>query len=222
MTTLFFIIILATGVCWGLLLHWGAQIILAGDTCASCISQRQTKIISLLISPIILLLVTSIISINYLPALLFFISALLIATITDLQALLISRFTSLFLIPIGWTCAFLEFLPINLLTSIVGSVFGYILLYITARIFYAVTKKEGLGEGDYEILALIGAFTGIIGVWLSLFIGCVIGSIIGLGLLTIGKTTRTTLIPFGPFLALGALTYTLYGSTIIKLLLPSC
>ena len=222
MTTLFFIIILATGVCWGLLLHWGAQIILAGDICTSCISQRQTKIIIVLISPIILLLTTRIISINYLPAFLFFVSALLIATITDLQALVISRFTSLFLIPIGWVCAFVKFLPINLLTSIGGSLFGYTLLYITARIFYAITKKEGLGEGDYEILALIGAFTGIIGVWLSLFIGCLIGSLIGLGLLTIGKTTRTTLIPFGPFLALGALIYTLYGSTIIKLLLPSC
>lgn len=158
----------------------------------------------------------------YVSATLFFISALLIATITDMQALVISRFTSLFLVPIGWVFAFFNFLPISFLASIAGSIFGYAILYITARIFYVVSKKDGLGSGDYELLAYIGTFTGITGVWLSLLIGCLFGSIIGLGLLAIGKTTRTTLIPFGPFLALGAVIYLLYGHALIKLLLYSC
>lgn len=146
----------------------------------------------------------------YWPAYGLFFSALIIATITDLDSLVISRFTSLFLAPIGWFCAFYGFIPVSVIASIAGSVFGYGLLYITAYTFSRIMKKQGLGQGDMDLLACIGAFTGIVGAWFSLLIGSLAGSVIGITLLTTKKADRTTLIPFGPFLAVGALIYVLY------------
>jgi leader peptidase (prepilin peptidase)/N-methyltransferase len=146
----------------------------------------------------------------YWPAYGLFFSALIIATITDLDSLVISRFTSLFLTPIGWLCAFYGVIPVSIVASITGSIFGYGLLYITAYIFSRIMKKQGLGQGDMDLLACIGAFTGIIGAWFSLLIGSLAGSVIGLTLIATKKVDRSTLIPFGPFLAVGALMYILY------------
>ena len=136
-----------------------------------------------------------------------FFSALIVNIRTDLQKMVIPRITSLYLAPIGCICAFLKLLPISFYQSLMGSIFGYFTLFIIAKTFYYTTKKQGLGEGDFDLLALIGAFTGIQGAWMSLFIGSVAGSIIGIFLILVEKYSRNTKIPFGPFLAFGALFY---------------
>jgi len=71
-----------------------------------------------------------------------------------------------------------------------------------------------MGEGDFDLLFLIGAFTGIIGCWATITIGSMIGSIVGIiniAYLRLSTTNTdaslTTKIPFGPFLALGAILY---------------
>jgi len=146
-----------------------------------------------------------------------FVSALIVNTRTDLQAMLIPRITSAYLAPIGWLCALLHLLPITLSQSIVGSIVGYMTLFLVAKLFFYATKKHGLGEGDFDLMALIGAFTGLQGIWASIFIGSIVGSIIGTFLIIIGKYSRNTKMPFGPFLALGALIHLLYPSFIFNL-----
>lgn len=138
----------------------------------------------------------------YVPAYFLFFSALIVTIRTDLETMLISRYTSLFLVPVFIGMSYLHYLPLSVQESIQGALFGYMLLYVIAFIFKHIRKQDGLGEGDMELLACIGAATGIQGAWAALFVGSIIGSTYALAL-------RAHTIPFGPFLGGGALAYVL-------------
>ncbi len=88
-------------------------------------------------------------------------------------------------------------------------------LWLVAWLYERMTGREGMGGGDIKLLAMIGAFLGWQGVLLSLFLGSVVGSVIGVGIMIArGADTRLAL-PFGPFLAIGALTTLLQGEALI-------
>ncbi len=147
-------------------------------------------------------------------------AALIISIRTDLETMLISRFATLFLAPIGFAFSFVGLLPISLSQSLWGAIFGYLILWSIAKIFYLLTGKQGMGEGDYDLLALIGSFTGVVGVWLSLLLGSIVGSVIGMLMIAVkGKKQMAQPIPFGPFLAGGAIVYVLFQSQIVQLVL---
>lgn len=135
-----------------------------------------------------------------------FFSALIVVTRTDLETMLISRATTLFLVPLGILLATTGLLPISMWESMYGAVFAYTVLWIVRTLFTVATGKEGLGLGDVELLAMIGSFTGIIGAWFALLVGSVSGTIIGTIYLLITKDRK---IPFGPFLSFGAMVYVL-------------
>jgi leader peptidase (prepilin peptidase)/N-methyltransferase len=142
----------------------------------------------------------------YFPAYFIFISALIVTIRSDVETMLISRYVTLLLVPAGYACAAIGLLPITLQESIFGSLIGSLFLFCFARLFYYITGKEGLGQGDSDLMALIGAFLGPIACWLSLLIGSTVGSIFGIGYLLLTKQARSNMkVPFGPFLALGAL-----------------
>ncbi len=147
----------------------------------------------------------------------FFFSALIVVTRTDLETMLISRATTLLLVPLGTLLAAIELLPISAGASLCGALFGYGLLWLVRTVFYRATGKEGLGLGDVELLAMIGAFTGIIGAWFSLFAGSVLGTLFGTAYMLITKDRK---IPFGPFLAFGAILYVLITPFIHAFFIP--
>ena len=153
---------------------------------------------------------------HYFPAYFIFFSALIISIRTDLETMLISRFVTLFLLPTGIIFSAMGLLPITYQASVAGSFFGYFLLWGVARLFFLLTKKEGLGLGDAELLAFIGSYTGIVGCWLSLLIGSIAGSIAGIIHLWL---TNSNKIPFGPFLALGSISYVLLKPLLLRLFL---
>ena len=76
--------------------------------------------------------------------------------------------------------------------------------------------REAMGRGDLKFLAAIGAFLGWRGVLFSIFAGSVIGSLVGLGTLVIGKRVWSAKLPFGPYLALGALIWMFFGEKFIR------
>jgi len=142
-------------------------------------------------------------------------SALIINTRSDLDTMLISRATTLWLIPVALACAAAGLLPINLLESAAGSLFGFAVLYSVSWLFKRATDQEGLGQGDIDLIAMIGAFTGIAGAWWSLTIASILGSAIGIAYLATTGQGRMTRIPFGPFLAAGCIIYTLFGQLLM-------
>ena len=147
---------------------------------------------------------------EYLLAYFIFFSALIVTIRTDFETMLISRWVTTALIPIGIIFSISDNIPIVPLNSILGAALGYFCLWLIGSLFYAITHKKGIGEGDFELLAMIGAFTGVVGVWSTILIGSILGSIIGIIYLkSMGILKRDTKLAFGPFLAFGAIIYIL-------------
>lgn len=134
-------------------------------------------------------------------------SALIVTIRTDLEYMLIIPEISLYPIVAAFILSYAGLLPISLAQSIIGAIVGYGLLWSIAKCYYLVTKQQGLGEGDFDLMALIGAFTAIEGIISTLFIGSWVGSIIGITYLLVSKKGRECRLPFAPFLAFGAMTY---------------
>ncbi|MFH2058451.1 MAG: prepilin peptidase [Pseudomonadota bacterium] len=109
------------------------------------------------------------------------------------------------------------FLPeMTLKSAGLGVLVGGGSLYAVAFVYYLLKKQEGMGGGDIKLLAMIGAATGIKGVFFTVFIGSLLGSISGLLILFYIKNNDTKLkIPFGPFLSLGAVFYIFFGDELI-------
>lgn len=79
-----------------------------------------------------------------------------------------------------------------------------------------VIPREAMGRGDLKFLAAIGAFLGWRAVLFSLFAGSLFGSVIGLVTLVVGKPVWSAKLPFGPYLAFGALTWMFFGETVLR------
>ena len=146
-----------------------------------------------------------------------FISALIVTIRTDFEKMLISRYMTWGLIPLAFGLSTFKFLPISISESILGAVFGYTILWIIARVFYAIRNIEGMGDGDIDLLAMIGAFTGILGAWSTLLLGSFFGVIASLVQMVISKRVRVK-IAFGPWLAAGALIYIFLQDHIARLI----
>lgn len=87
--------------------------------------------------------------------------------------------------------------------------------HITGVITELQIPREAMGRGDLKFLAAIGAFLGWRGVLFSVFGGSITGSLVGLGTLLIGKRVWSAKLPFGPYLAFGALVWMFFGETLV-------
>ena len=135
----------------------------------------------------------------------FFASALVAATRSDLEAMVIPQCFSLYLIPVGVMCAAIGVSNISPIESVITACIGYGTLWSVSKLFKLLRKQEGLGIGDAELLAMIGSCIGIIDMWNALMIGSSIGCVTISFYLWYSGKGRETRIPFAPFLAVGAL-----------------
>src|SRR5690606_35712619 len=101
-------------------------------------------------------------------------------------------------------------LPITPLNSLIGLLVGGIFFYLVALI-----SKGGMGGGDIKLIAMLGAFLGWQGAFFTIFVGALAGSVVGVGLMLLGRKGRKDKVPFCPFLALGAILYILVGDLVI-------
>lgn len=147
-----------------------------------------------------------------------FFSALVVAIRTDLEAMVIPQCVSIWLVPFAVFFSWSGFMDISWRESMLGALLGYGILWFVAFIFKNMAHKDGMGVGDMELLAMIGAFLGPIGAWAALFIGSIIGFIGGITYLLVAHKHRSTRIPFGPFLAIGAISYFFLKDLITALL----
>ena len=141
-----------------------------------------------------------------------FFSALIVTIRSDIETMLISRYATIFLAPIGIVLSMHGLLPISLRESISGALFGYLFLFCINYMFRYLRQIDGIGEGDFDLLLFIGSFTGIVGCWISITIGSLLGSVYGIISLLLHNNKnfehfQYTKIPFGPFLAFGALIF---------------
>lgn len=131
-------------------------------------------------------------------------SSLLVVAFIDLDHQIIPDRITLPGIPIGFVCA-ATVLPVGWLNSLLGILIGGGLLWFMAWISPYLFGKEGMGGGDIKLLAMVGAFLGWEPALLTVMVGASIGAVTGLSLIGLKIIRRDQYIPFGPFLALGAL-----------------
>jgi leader peptidase (prepilin peptidase) / N-methyltransferase len=96
-------------------------------------------------------------------------------------------------------------------SAVIGAIIGYLILWSIYWIFKIVTKKEGMGYGDFKLLAAIGAWFGWQLIPAVILLSSVLGAVIGIALIAFKGKSGQTAIPFGPFLALGGIAALFFG-----------
>ena len=99
----------------------------------------------------------------------------------------------------------------DLHSALIGAVAGYLILWSIYWLFKLVTGKEGMGYGDFKLLAAIGAWFGWQLLPAVILLSSLLGSIIGIGLIVLARRERSVPIPFGPYLALGGIAALFWG-----------
>jgi leader peptidase (prepilin peptidase)/N-methyltransferase len=99
----------------------------------------------------------------------------------------------------------------DLHARVLGAFFGFSLLYSIYIIFKFFTGKEGMGHGDFKLLAMLGAFLGYTYLAQIVFIASALGTLVGVFLLLAKKHSLGKPMPFGPYLAIGGWVALLYG-----------
>jgi len=98
--------------------------------------------------------------------------------------------------------------------AIVGALAGYLSLWSVYQLFKLVTGKEGMGHGDFKLLAALGAWLGWQALPTIILMSAVVGAIIGISMIVFRGRDRQLPIPFGPYLAAAGWITMLYGETI--------
>ena len=111
--------------------------------------------------------------------------------------------------------AFSFMLPPGWLAALIGAVAGGGALFLIAEVYYRVRGVEGLGMGDVKMLAMIGAFLGWQLTLVTLMLASFSGSLVGVALIAGGRRSMQAALPFGTFLAVGALVAAVYGDVLL-------
>ena len=104
---------------------------------------------------------------------------------------------------------------VSLQDAVLGAMAGYLLLWSVYWIFKLLTGKEGMGFGDFKLLAALGAWLGWQALPLIILLSSLVGAVVGIALMIIKRRGREIPIPFGPYLAMAGWIALLWGDTIM-------
>lgn len=104
----------------------------------------------------------------------------------------------------------------DLQSAVIGAVAGYLSLWSVYWAFKLVTGKEGMGYGDFKLLAAIGAWLGWKILPFVILASSAVGAVIGVGLIILAKRGREVPMPFGPYLAIAGLIALFWGSWLMN------
>lgn len=143
-------------------------------------------------------------------AVLLFAYLLITMTFIDLDTQLLPDDLTL---PLLWTGLLVNldatFVPLS--EAVIGAVAGYVSLWTIFWIFKLVTGKEGMGYGDFKLLAALGAWLGWKMLPIIVLLSSLTGAVVGIGLIFLARRGRDMPMPFGPYLAVAGLLALLYG-----------
>jgi leader peptidase (prepilin peptidase)/N-methyltransferase len=100
--------------------------------------------------------------------------------------------------------------------AVIGAVAGYLALWLVNAIFKAIRKVDGMGNGDFKLLAALGAWLGWKMLPLIVLLSALVGSVVGIALIVMAKHDRKNAIPFGPYLAGAGMIALLFGKPLLQ------
>ena len=145
---------------------------------------------------------------------LLFACAMVVLFMIDLEHRILPDVITLPGIILGLVFSF--FLPPGWLASLIGLVVGGGSLWLMGEIYFRLRHEEGMGFGDVKMLAMIGAFLGWKLMLLTLVLSSFIGSVVGVALIVLKRGDMKYALPFGTFLAVGALVAAVAGERIVN------
>jgi leader peptidase (prepilin peptidase)/N-methyltransferase len=151
-------------------------------------------------------------------AALFFVTGLVALTFIDFDTQLLPDDITL---PLLWAGLLFNLIGgfTDLKSALVGAMAGYLTLWSVYWLFKLVTGKEGMGYGDFKLLAAIGAWFGWTLLPAVILLSSVAGSVVGIALIVLARHGRSVPIPFGPYLALGGIAALFWGPQLAQLYL---
>lgn len=144
-----------------------------------------------------------------------FAASLLVLTLIDIDTHLLPDSITL---PLLWAGLLFNLAGgfVDLPSAVIGAAAGYLLLWSVYWLFKLATGKEGMGYGDFKLLAAIGAWFGWKLLPTVILISSVAGTVVGVGLIVLARRERDVPIPFGPYLALGGLAVLFFGTHLAR------
>jgi leader peptidase (prepilin peptidase)/N-methyltransferase len=144
---------------------------------------------------------------------LLFACAMIVLFVIDLEHRILPDVITLPGIVLGFL--FSLFLPPGWVDSLIGIVLGGGSLWLMGEVYFRIRHEEGMGFGDVKMLAMIGAFLGWKLMLLTLVLSSFIGSIVGLAMIALNRGDMKYALPFGTFLAIGAIVAATAGDRIV-------
>ncbi len=154
-------------------------------------------------------------------ALLFFTFVLIAATFIDLDTMLLPDSLTLPLTWFGITLALVQISPVSLQDAVIGAIAGYLSLWSVYWLFKLVTGKEGMGYGDFKLLAALGAWFGWQYLPMIILLSSFVGVIFGIIQLRLKQQGIDKAFPFGPYLAIAGWVCMMWGNEILDWYLTS-
>ncbi|MBI5626912.1 MAG: prepilin peptidase [Nitrosomonadales bacterium] len=121
-------------------------------------------------------------------------------------------------LPLLWAGLLLNLFGVftDLYSAVLGAVTGYLVLWSVYWLFKLITGKEGMGYGDFKLLAALGAWMGWQMLPLIILLSSLVGAVVGITLIVALKHGRNIPIPFGPYLAGGGFIALFWGQTLTQ------
>ena len=132
----------------------------------------------------------------------------------DLRTRLLPDQLTLPLLWLGMVAA-VENLYVGQKDAILGAMLGYLSLWSVYWVFKQLTGKEGMGHGDFKLLAALGAWTGLAGVLPTIMLSSLVGAVVGSIWLSVQGRSKATPIPFGPYLAIAGWISFMWGQDLV-------
>ena len=126
-------------------------------------------------------------------------------------------------LPLMWAgivSAALGWIPVTLGASVGGAVAGYLSLWFVFHAYRLIRGKEGMGAGDFKLLAALGAWMGWQAIPSIILLASAVGAIVGIALIVFRQHDREVPIPFGPYLAGGGVAALFFGESLSRLWMP--
>jgi leader peptidase (prepilin peptidase)/N-methyltransferase len=145
--------------------------------------------------------------------------AMIALAFIDLDTFYLPDSVTLLLLWLGLVAHALQLLPqlkVTLADAVIGAAAGYVCLWSVFWLFKLATGKEGMGYGDFKLLAAIGAWLGWKALPLVILLSSLVGAIVGIALIALRRQGREVPIPFGPYLVVAGLIALFWGDSITR------